>query len=193
MTTSRELQPGDHVGHFGEGDRYVIKERKDSDDGWWLEDDQGGNQRDAVWDATNWMKLPPPGEVEVPDELELDDTMTAGEQAEIVHQMNEEGASLSSMQAAGQPGSLENAFDAVKMLVLLEHIATDLDVRDVAMLDFEGRRAKMLDAIETKYRQGQEAMAAAERAQRLAGGPTGRRGGQRMVPGPGGRMMPAPE
>ena len=117
-----------------------------------------------------------------------DDPASLGQ---LLHDSNE--ARVAELEARTGPqgkGSLENAFDALKMIVLLEQICFHLDITDAAMLAFEGKRAEMLTGIETKYAQMLAAKEAAERQARLGGGPTSSRGGQRMVAGPGGKMIP---
>lgn len=100
---------------------------------------------------------------ETPDEMDTEDM------AQVMHESNEMRVNALE-EASGHPGSLENAFDALKILTFLEQIAYKLEISDVAMLDFEGRRAGMLNNIEEKFAQMKEAREAAERQQRLAGG-----------------------
>ena len=109
--------------------------------------------------------------------------------AELLRESNEVRIRDLEAKTNGQ-ASLENAFDALKMLVLLEHISLELGVKDGAELDFEGRRAEMLTKIETQYAQMLAAREAAERQARLAGGPVGRRAGVPLRPGPGGIVVP---
>jgi hypothetical protein len=107
------------------------------------------------------------------------------EQADLLHEDN--AIRVMNLEAkTNNPGSLENAFDALKMLTYLEHIALELEIADKCRLDFEGRRADMLTTIELKVEEMRVARATAERQARLAGGPIGIRGGQPMRPGPGG-------
>jgi hypothetical protein len=46
---------------------------------------------------------------------------------------------------------LENAFDFQKIATYVTHIALDLGILDRADLDFQGRKATMLDEIERQY------------------------------------------
>lgn len=114
---------------------------------------------------------------------------TLADMALTIHESNEIRVRDLEAKSGGQ-ASLENAFDALKMLVLLEHVAVELGVIDRANLDFEGRRADMLSKIETQYEQMLKARDMAERQARLAGGPVGRRAGTPMRPGPGGIVVP---
>jgi hypothetical protein len=110
-------------------------------------------------------------------------------QAEILAELN--ATRIADLEAkAGQPGSLENAFDLLRILTLLENIAYTMGVTDKANLDFEGRKGDMLDNIENKYHAMKKAQEAAQRQQRLAGGPVGIRGGIPQRPGPGGIVRP---
>lgn len=196
------LRPEDKVRYIPDGKVHIIDRRKDDDSGWWLLDEDrnaAGGLADTVWWATNQWEVyrePVDGELpDLPDIAELDlDSLTRdeiGQMATLVHESNELRVQALENHA-DQPGSLENAFDGLKILVLLEHIAEQACVSEMANLDFEGRRSNMIDAIEEKFRKGQEAMKAAEAAQRLAGGPIGRRGGVPQRPGRGGAVGPSP-
>ena len=90
------------------------------------------------------------------------------EQAQILRTNNE--ARCRALEALGPPGtSLENAFDALRIIVLLEHLVSHWDLTDEVNLDFEGRRSGMLEAIEQNYAQMKEAAEAARRQQVLTG------------------------
>ena len=91
-------------------------------------------------------------------------TESAAEQAQLIHESNEIRVKDLEAKSGGQ-ASLENAFDALKILVHLEHISTHLGIADEVALDFEGRRAAMLSEIESTYA---KMLAAREEAQRLA-------------------------
>jgi hypothetical protein len=107
------------------------------------------------------------------------ENMDAGEAARRIRESNEARCRNLEAKSGGQV-NLENAFDALKMIVMLENICAELDISDTTGLDFEGRRAEMLDKIEQQYEQMFEAREAARRQQVLAGGMDPRR-----VPPPG--------
>jgi hypothetical protein len=117
---------------------------------------------------------------------------TPAEQAQLLAEDNDDRVSVLENKTAG-PGSMENAFDALKMLTYLDNIVLALGIADQARLDFEGRKARMLSLIEVKVTEFSEAREAAERQARVsswAGGPIGIRGGVPMRPGPGGVVRP---
>jgi hypothetical protein len=116
-----------------------------------------------------------------------DDEPTLAQMAELLHDANEVRVRDLEAKSGGQ-ASLENAFDALKMIVMLEHICAWADINDATMLDFEGRRAEMLSDIEHKYEQMVAARDAAERQQRLTGMMPNRQ--QRRHPGPQGIVRP---
>jgi hypothetical protein len=88
------------------------------------------------------------------------------EMVALLHESNEVRVRDLEVKTGGQ-ASLENAFDVLKMVVLLEHIGLRLEVLDEAMLDFEGKRAEMLTKIEDQYGQMMAAREAAERQAKL--------------------------
>ena len=63
---------------------------------------------------------------------------------------------------ANQPGSLDHAFDALRILTFVEHIAATLGCIDEASLDFEGKRGDVLKQMEQGYHNMMAAKAAAE-------------------------------
>jgi hypothetical protein len=85
--------------------------------------------------------------------------------------------------------SLENAFDVLYLLTYLETVAVALGVKDQAELWFQERRGAKITEIAEQYDKMVAARDEAERIARL-GGPTGRRDGVRMAPGPGGIVRP---
>lgn len=186
------MEPGDKVRYIPDGKVYTLDRRKDDDSGWWLMDTAEGIG-DRVWKATGqWEYAGADSELaavpgpEIPlGELEGDPAKQAG----LIKGLNDARVNALELES-GQPGSLENAFDALKMMVLLEHVANELNCYDESMLDFEGRRSGMIDTIEGKWREMKEAMEAAERQQRLGGGPVGRRAGVPQRPGRGGVVRP---
>lgn len=86
--------------------------------------------------------------------------------AELLHDSNEGRVRDLEAKSNGQ-ASLENAFDALKMIVMLEHLVAWADIGDATYLDFEGRRAKMIGDIEDRYAQMLAARQTAERQQAL--------------------------
>jgi hypothetical protein len=117
---------------------------------------------------------------ETPAELDSLDEMIA-----LLHESNEVRVRDLEAKSGGQ-ASLENAFDALKILTLVEHIALSLEVLDEAMLDFEGKRATMLSGIEDKYAEMLAAREAAQRAAALTQPLQGPNRQQRRHPGPSG-------
>lgn len=196
----RDLAPGTKIIFIPDGDVYSLRERKESGAGWWLDGCSVGavttGVDDSIWLITQQWAL-------YDDTLEEDEVASIGfdvdaldgedieAMAQLMHDSNESRvANLEAKAGPGNEGSLENAFDALRMMVFLEQIALKLEITDVCALDFEGRRANMLTGIENKYAQMLAAKQRAESQQRLAGGPAGNRGGVRMVPGPGGKLRP---
>jgi hypothetical protein len=189
----RTFVPGLEVRYLTDDKVYVLKARKDDDSGWWLEGDAGGID-DRVWAATgNWVvNEAGPGEdddAEITDIGFDPDAMSAEEIEAMVTLMHDSNqvrvAALEEKAGPGNQGSLENAFDGLRMLVFLEQIAYKLEISALANLDFEGRRAKMIDGIEAKYAAMLKAQQAAQRAARLAGG-----GGPPGGPPPGSGPRP---
>jgi hypothetical protein len=95
---------------------------------------------------------------------------STAELAHTLHEANDVRVTQLETELPGGPGCLENAFDALKMLTFLDNIALELGILDDAILDFEGRRSTMIDKIESKVAELQEAKATAEARARLAGG-----------------------
>jgi hypothetical protein len=178
------------------GTDFVLKERSPADDGWVFEED-GLGVSDAVfmlsgglWYVPAAIPLEEQADAEItdigfdPEDMDPDEIEAM---AALMHDSNEVRVSaLEEKAGPNQQGSLENAFDALRMLVFLEQIAYKLEVSALANLDFEGRRAKMLTAIESKYAEMLAAQQAAQRAARLAGGT----GGPPVGPPPGSGPRP---
>ena len=80
--------------------------------------------------------------------------------------------------------SLDNAFDALRILTFVEHIAERVQCLDEAELDFETKRADMLCDIEERFEQMVAAKEAADRQAQW--GPPGPNRQQRRHPGPSG-------
>ena len=89
----------------------------------------------------------------------------------------------------GHPGSLENAFDVLRILVFLDAITINLGIFDAALEHFEMTRADMLSEME---RRTDELLAARDIAQREAQWtqPKGPNREQRRHPGPQGIVRP---
>lgn len=191
------LKPEDLIRYIPNGKVHIVERRKDDDSGWWLLDENrqaAGGIADSVWYSTQqwevWEYMPLSAEPASVSEIGTDyDGGDPGEQAQLLHDLNEQRvAALESDN--GQPGSLENAFDALRFMTMLEHICAKLEITAETMLDFEGRRGAKLDDIEEKLAEMKQARAAADRQQRLAGGPVGRRAGVAQRPGRGGVVGP---
>lgn len=112
------------------------------------------------------------------------------DRAALLEASNDDRVATLEKESGSEEGTLANAFDALRMLVFLEQIAAGLGVADIAELDFQGRREEMIEKLEAKFQQMKEARDAAERARRLSGPPTSRRGGVPTVMGPGGILRP---
>lgn len=97
------------------------------------------------------------------------DEIDPGDAARIIRESNDVRVQQLEAKSGGQV-SLENAFDALKMIALLENLCAHLGITETAMLDFEGRRAEMLSKIEHQYEQMLAAREAARRQQVLSGG-----------------------
>jgi hypothetical protein len=161
---------------------HVITARKDDDSGWWMTDEDGndsGGLSDVVYRATPDWTVAAAVPMDEDDEIEsvgLDiENLSAEDIDEMVglmHASNESRVeALEEKAGPNNAGSLENAFDALRMMVFLEQIAAKLDISAVAHLDFEGRRAAMLTKIEATYANMLAARQAADRAQRMGAGP----------------------
>lgn len=189
--------PGLSVRNIPDDTYYSIKARKDDDSGWWLvdaNDTEAGGIADRVWIATGQWEVCAPIALEDedaeitdigfdPDSMDAED-ITA--MVALMHDSNElRVKALEEAAGPGQQGSLENVFDSLRMIVYIEQIAAKLDISELCALDFEGRRAKMLTNIEETYAKMKAARDAAERAQRLAGGPAQGRPGPRPMGRPG--------
>jgi hypothetical protein len=95
---------------------------------------------------------------------------TTEEAAAVLYRSNEARVKELEETTNGQV-SLENAFDALKMIVLLEHIARATGCFEPAAFVFEAKRAEMLTKIEATVADMREARDAAQRQAVLTGGP----------------------
>jgi len=89
---------------------------------------------------------------------------------------------------ANQPGSLDHAFDALRILTFVEHIAATLDCIDEASLDFEGKRGDVLREMEIGYMNMMAAKAVAEQQAQWSMPPN--RSARRHPSGPQGIVRP---
>ena len=135
-----------------------------------------------LMDDPRCVSYDPPDEAP-PVELPAIDEMVA-----LLHESNEVRVRDLEAKSGGQ-ASLENAFDVLKMLVLLEHIALRLEALDEALLDFEGKRAEMISKIEDQYGEMLAARDLAERQAKLTSG-VGPNRAARRHPGPSGIVRP---
>ena len=97
-----------------------------------------------------------------PEHLSVDQTVE--ELWHLLRDSNNERVANLEAKSGGQ-ASLENAFDALRILTFIEHVALTVQCFDEASLDFEGRRANMLGRIEDTHAQ---MVAARDLAQREA-------------------------
>ena len=103
---------------------------------------------------------------------------------EELRESNENRVAALEAKTNGQQ-SLDNAFDALRILTFVEQIAVTVQCVDEAELAFETKRADMLCDIEERYEQMMAAKEAAERQQTLTNW-TGPNRQQRRHPGPSG-------